>query len=81
MLSVTPGKNCCIIQSMISKLRSEDIERVTKRERAICRPECYKMILNSERVKTSLSFTSYKDHCLLQSYNGDLWKNGYRSGP
>ena len=63
MLSVTPGKNCCIIESMssiieflasISKLRSEDIEKVTKRERAICRPECFKMILNSERVKTCL---------------------------
>ena len=60
MLSVTPGKNCCIIKSMssiiasISKLRNEDIERVTKRERAICRPECFKMILNSERVKTCL---------------------------
>ena len=63
MLSVTLGKNCCIIKSMssivkllasISKLRSEDIERVTKRERVICRPECFKMMLNSERVKTCL---------------------------
>ena len=60
MLSVTPGKKCCIIKSMssiiefislISKLRSEDIERVIKRKRTICRPECFKMILNSERVK------------------------------
>ena len=48
MLSVTPGKNSCIIKSMSS------IESVTKRERAICRPECFKMILNSERVKTCL---------------------------
>ena len=63
MLSVTAGKNSCIIKSMspiiellasISKLRSEDIERVTKRERAICRPECFKIVLNSERVKTCL---------------------------
>ena len=63
MLSVTPGKNCCIIKSMSfiiefislkSKLRSEDIERVTKHERAICRPECFKMILISVRVKTCL---------------------------
>ena len=63
MLSITPGKNCCIIKPMssiieslalISKLRSEDIERVTNHERAICRPECFKMILNSERVNTYL---------------------------
>ena len=64
MLSVTPGKNCCIIKSMssiienllasISKLLSEDIERVTNPERAICQTECFKTILNSERVKTCL---------------------------
>ena len=63
MLSVTPGKYCCIIKSMssiiellasISKLRSEDIERVTIRERAICQLGCFKMILNSERLKTCL---------------------------
>ena len=63
MLSVTPGKNCCIIKSMssiieflasISKLRSESIERVIKRERAICRSECFKMMLNSERVEACL---------------------------
>ena len=65
MLSVTSGKKCYIIKSMssiiefitsISKLRSEDIERVTKRERAICRPECFNMILKSDRVKTCLFF-------------------------
>ena len=65
MLSLTPGKNCSIIKLMssimdflasISKLRSEDIERNTKRERAICQPECFKMILVSERVKTCLFF-------------------------
>ena len=59
MLSVTTGKDCCIKKLMSSiiefiKLRSEGIERVTKRERAICLPECVKMILNSERVKTCL---------------------------
>ena len=45
ILSVTPGKNYCIIESMssikefktsISKLQSEEIERVTKPGRAIC---------------------------------------------
>ena len=35
----------------ISKLRSEEIEKVTKRKRATCRSECFKVILNSERVK------------------------------
>ena len=43
----------------MSKLRSDYIERVTKRERATCRPECFKMILNSERVKT-YSFLRFK---------------------
>ena len=60
MLSVTPGKNCCIKKLMcsiieflasLSKSQSEDIERVTKRERAICRSEYFTMIFNSERVK------------------------------
>ena len=38
----------------ISKLRSEEIKRVSKRERVICRPECFKVMLKSERVKTCL---------------------------
>ena len=63
MLSVTPGKKCCIIKSMspiiefISlniQIQSEEIDRVTKCERVICQPECLKVILNSERVKTCL---------------------------
>ena len=68
-LSVTSGKKCCIIKLMcsiteiislkIKKIKKEGIERVTKCERAICRPECFKMILNSERVKTCL-FLSFK---------------------
>ena len=33
---------------------SEEIRRETKRERAISRHECFKLILNSERVKTYL---------------------------
>ena len=33
------------------KVGIKDIERVTKRERAICQPECFKIILNSERDK------------------------------
>ena len=56
------GKKCCIIKSMssiiefisLNILRSEEIERVTERERAICRSECFKVMLNSERVKTCL---------------------------
>ena len=68
MISVTPSKKCCIIKLMssiieflasISKLQSEEIERVTKRERANCLPECFKMILKSESVKTCL-FLSFK---------------------
>ena len=35
----------------ISKLRIEDIERVTKRERAICRPECFKRYLILKELK------------------------------
>ena len=68
MLSVTLGKKCCIIKSMCSiiefislniQIMNEDIERVTKPETALCRPECFKMILNSGRVKTCL-FLRYK---------------------
>ena len=63
MLNVTPGKKCCIIKSMSSiiefislniQIQSEEIDRVTKRERVICQPECLKVILYSERVKTYL---------------------------
>ena len=62
MLSVTPGKKCCIIKTKssiiefisLNILRSTEIERVTKHERAICRPECFKVILKSERVETCL---------------------------
>ena len=59
MLKVSPGMKCCIIQSMSSiiefislniQITKSDIESVTKRERAICGPECFKIILNSERV-------------------------------
>ena len=62
MLSVTPGKKCCnIIIEFISlniQITNRRCLRVTKRERAICRPECFKMILNSERVKTCLFLRS-----------------------
>ena len=63
MLCVTPGKKCCIMKPMSSikefislniQLRSEEIERITKRETAIYRPECLKVIFKSERVKTCL---------------------------
>ena len=54
---VTPGKKCCIIKTMssiIEFIRSEEIKRVTKREMAICQPECFKLILKSERIKIRL---------------------------
>ena len=35
-------------------IMSEKIERVTKHERAICWPECFKVILKSDIVKTCL---------------------------
>ena len=63
MLSVTPSKKCCNqnlldlslnFLASISKLRSEEIERVSKRERVMCLPECFKVMLKSERVKTCL---------------------------
>ena len=60
----TPGKKCCIIKSMSSIIEfislniqistCEEIERVTERDRDICRSECFEVILNSERVKTCL---------------------------
>ena len=36
-------------------------------------------ICNSMAV--SLCLKSCEEHRLLKSYNGDLWKNNYRSGP
>ena len=42
------------IIEFISQFRSEEIERVIKLERAICQPECFKVRLKSERVKTFL---------------------------
>ena len=32
-------------------------------------------------MAASLGLKSCEDHSLLKSYNGDLWKNNYRSGP
>ena len=32
-------------------------------------------------MAASLCLKSCEDHSLLKSYNGDLWKNIYRSGP
>ena len=40
-----------ILLASISKLRSEEIEIVTKRERVICWPECFKLILKLKKLK------------------------------
>ena len=75
MLSVTLGNKCCIIKSMSSiiecislniKLGMEDIEIVTKRESAICLSEYFKMISNSEGVKTCLILRFKFPFCVYQ---------------
>ena len=47
MLSVTPSKKRCIIKSMSSIVEfiNLNIQIVTKCERVICWPECFKVIL------------------------------------
>ena len=39
------------VLASISKLRREEIESVTKHEKAMCWPECFKTILKSEMLK------------------------------
>ena len=60
MYGMTPCKKCCIIKSMnfiiefislnIRITKVGDIERVTKPESVIWRPECLNVILTSESV-------------------------------
>ena len=40
--------------SLNVQIRSEEIERVTKRESAIWQPDCFNMMLKSENVKVCL---------------------------